>query len=259
MGEIWKLLEPNQREKAVCRECGRDVECPLFRPDVIDELKKAETQSFWQVAERLLNAEHLISGDKSPRNYSKYTGVPSALLLLLKNPVAAALSYANRKVSGGKLRKIADKTERLELLLQGLDEYSGLLKERGKWLATQVNAPMFVAVEELVACPKEDMERLGEAILGKPVEYCPGRVRGPDMHYIAGNHKLSSGKDNSYFDQAFKPDRRYLRELNRFEIRILVRTYTKQYDFRQFLDGWTELISCKWLDNPWSLTPSAVG
>lgn len=246
LGEIWKVRHPD-RKIGFCRECGPESHCPRFSRDVLLRLASVKKEDFWLTCQHIFGVDWVISGDKNPNHYLKETGIPDRFLIVIKNPISAAMSYAKREYDI-KLVEGALDVDKLPWIEQGLMKYSSILAERYRWVQQTCRPYCFVSIESLSLSNATELSRVATNLFGKDREYFPHRVK-ENMHYVGGNHKVSRGSDR-YFGNAFKPDYRYQEVMTSRAIDYLLDIYEEKFDFRSFLEPEKELLNTNWLWKP---------
>ncbi|MCC5859604.1 MAG: hypothetical protein JJT90_15710 [Ectothiorhodospiraceae bacterium] len=241
VGEVWKTRSEKQEKKAFCRECGPDQRCPRFTTDFIRRLRSVDIEKFWGTCLAGVEADWIVTGDKNPKIYERFTGFPDRFLVLVKNPIAAALSYSKRYM------ETPEKTDdSISFLEGGLRIYYSKLKERYIWVKKTGVPFSFCTVESLFTASREDLTIASEVIFGSVLGWDHSRIKSK-MHYIGGNHKISRGKDADYFGGLFLPDYRYRKEVDLADQVELVNRYIRRYNFNEFLDDNKEVVASEWL------------
>ena len=206
IGEVWKIFADNQIEKAFCRECGK-APCPYFSERFKAELRAVENPLRIKKLKERFAVRHIVSGDKKPQYYERYTGMPDRVLVLIKNKYAAALSFANR--INGFSSNLSPSVMR-GYIVSAVDEYCVELTKRISWCKRNFKDSdiIFASPEIIVELTDSGFVEFGRNVFLEDLGLKEAMID-EKFHYIGGNHKISRGKDYAYFMGSIKADRRY--------------------------------------------------
>lgn len=206
VGEIWKAFPDNQRQRFFCREC-HPGDCKYFNDEFVNRVRGVDKKDFPKFIYETFGVNHLVSGDKNPSHYQRFTGVPDKVLLLTKNKYSAALSLAKRSAL---YSEDMDYQDFSELILDSARKYFIDFNERVSWVKENFSSTdvIIASYEKIVMFSDDEMKELGLMLFCDDLNLSEN-VLTSDLHYVGGNHKVSRGKEFGYFKGKIKPDERY--------------------------------------------------
>ncbi|MFG6179129.1 hypothetical protein ACGTN6_17975 [Halomonas sp. THAF12] len=226
VGEIWKVFSEKHKDVAFCKECGGD-HCPHFSASFKAYLKGLPQDDISSALKERFQSEFIVSGDKRPYYYKNFSGMPDKILVLLKNKYSAALSYAKR-VEGFSHK--GGSVQSADIFREAAESYYKDLASRVKWVESNFANEniIYASPEVIVDMGDSDLARFGKSLFGKEI-MISSTPFDENFHYIGGNHKISKGKDRSYFKGEFRPDRRYEVIMSPSEKEIVNRVVEKNF------------------------------
>ncbi|WP_237061652.1 hypothetical protein [Microbulbifer zhoushanensis] len=244
VGEIHKVYSGREGE---CRECGSS--CPLFTAENIAKIQNVKRPIYNKCAD-ILGLDVLVTGDKNPYFYDKTTGLPDALVVLLKDPMAHTYSFYTRSLKQS-FHSYSNEFRWLKFRESALTYYTTLV-DRVAWAAEvsqRHGIPVkVVSLEEFIDLDDEGKSGLAQSWLNGR-KYDSSRLKA-GSHYIAGNHKISNGgnaRGIKFFKGMFKRDDRYSSEFGQAHVDELNYSLNEFSELRGYVSRLDVLTPVSWL------------